>query len=243
MLRTMGQAGLGGLVSIGNMRRRWEKSRGRVFLPRYRRPRIAELQKDNLDWTKWTAISGWIFTATAAGIFVASIWGLALMRQSIVEGNRAWLAPKNAILLKELKVGEPMQIEISYQNVGKSPAQDVREYLNIRMLPDPTIPSPEFNASIEADDICGRLEPVKGAAIAFPEQPEANSIQFSTKGPTEEIDADSDVMSGKKTIVIEMCLAYTTMSRVGHTSFCYFYRSGVSPSGQFNICPAGQRAD
>lgn len=53
-----------------------------------------------------------------------------------------------------------------------------------------------------------------------------------------------EVVSGKTTIVLEMCFAYKTFEEVHHTSFCYYYRTGLSPANkQMNICTAGNHAD
>jgi len=158
--------------------------------------------------------------------------------------QRAWIAPTNAYFTSEIAKGAPLSWEVQYRNTGKSPALDVHPIYTIQQVPGSKFEDNTFNEFIEADEAsnsCKRLEPKPGSDVAYSDQPDPYKLIFSNHLTGWVKD---DVPTGGTAIVLQMCFAYKTMDEVHRTSFCYFYRAGVSPANkQMNICTAGNHAD
>ena len=188
--------------------------------------------------------------ATIASVIVARYQWRAMKdsnkitRDSLIASSRAWIAPANAYFTSE--VAKHVQIEwtVQYRNTGKSPALDVHPIYTLQKVPATKFEDNTFNTFIETDqasDSCKQLGTAPGADVVYPDQPDGYKLNFTNHLPEWVTD---DVLSGSTALVFQMCFAYKTMEEVHHTSFCYFYRPGVSPSSkQMNICTAGNHAD
>ncbi len=67
-------------------------------------------------------IAAWaliFLTFTASGV---AIVGLIFLWRSIVEANRAWVEPFNAVIEMPIQEGKGIEIIVQYLNVGRSPA-------------------------------------------------------------------------------------------------------------------------
>ncbi len=161
--------------------------------------------------------------------------------------RRAWIAPKNAYLTEDIAVGKKISLEVQYMNVGREPALDIRPIYTFKHVPASAFADNTFNGIIEADDICKGVKTAPGADVAYPDQPDGYKVIFGLP----EGFVGQDLVSGDSAMVLEMCFAYSsgrTKASGGeethHTSFCYFYRAGVSQSNrQMNICTAGNHAE
>lgn len=191
--------------------------------------------------------------AVAAGIIVAWIYygqlnqmieSNRLTRQSLVASSRAWIAPANAYFTSDIAKNVALAWEVQYRNVGRSPALDTHAVWNLQQIPGSKFDDNSFNAFIEADDFstsCKNLGTVIGADAAYPDQPDGYKLMFTNHLTTW---VNDGIIQGDTAVVLQMCFAYRTMDEVHHTSFCYFYRAGVSPPNkQMNICTAGNHAD
>jgi hypothetical protein len=87
---------------------------------------------------------------------------------------------------------------------------------------------------------CLTLRERETGKVVYPSTGFASSALFSMF-PSEMI--DEDVVNGKKWLVIEGCLVYRTFEKVRHSTFCYFYRGGMTKPEHLNACPSGNYAD
>ena len=121
---------------------------------------------------------------------------------------------------------------------------DVRPIYSLQQVPVSKFEDNTFNAFIEADDAsnrCKALGTAPGADVVYPDQPDGYKLMFTNHLVGW---MNDEVVSGRTAVVLQMCFAYQTINEVHHTSFCYFYRTGVSPPNkQMNICTAGNHAD
>jgi hypothetical protein len=165
-------------------------------------------------------------------------------KQALDASSRAWIAPANAYFTSELSKNVPLSFEVQYRNTGRSPALDVHAIWDLQQVPVSKFEDNTFNAFIEADkpsDACKRLGTAPGADVAYPDQPDGYKLLFTNHLADW---VNDGVLAGRTAVVLQMCFAYTTVGKVHHTSFCYFYRVGVSPPNkQMNICTAGNHAD
>jgi hypothetical protein len=152
--------------------------------------------------------------------------------------RRAWIAPQNAGLLQPLSK-EKVTIEVQYNNPGKEPALDVHPVFTLKQVATSKFEDSTFNSLVEADNICKNLALAPGADVIYPGQPGGYKLQLGLPAHW----VTDDVLNRKSAIVLEMCFAYKASGEVHHTSFCYFYRAGLTTEPQLNICTAGNHAD
>jgi hypothetical protein len=160
---------------------------------------------------------------------------------ALIASSRAWISPTGAGLDRPLKLHDIFEFFVQYSNPGKSPAMDVHPIYTITPIEAARFDDNSFNSIIESTDICRGLEAVSGADVVYPEQPSGYSFHFRVKDQNW---VTQDMIDGKVAIVIRMCFAYKTMNALHHTSFCYFYRAGVTDDfRKLNVCTAGNHAD
>jgi hypothetical protein len=211
------------------------------------------------DWidkaTFWLQVLG-LFILVVYAVATIAIWrankkaadaatsAANTARDTLVASSRAWIAPNTASFTSKIAEHVPMSWGVQYSNTGKSPALDVHPIWSLQQVPVSKFEDNTFNAFIEADkasDACTHLGTAPGADVVYPDQPNGYKLIFTNHQPEW---VNSDVLSGNTAVVLQMCFAYKTMGEVHHTSFCYFYRAGVSPTNnQMNICTAGNHAD
>ncbi len=153
--------------------------------------------------------------------------------------QRAWIAPKNAYFTMPPDSTDPIKFEIQYVNVGKQPAFAVRPTYTIKPVDKSEFDDGTFNSLIEADHPCKGKTVANGADVIYPTTPDGYTLQFGMPAWWH----DDSLNTGARAMVIEMCFTYETMQEIHHTSFCYFYRKGVTKDRQMNICTAGNHAD
>lgn len=207
-----------------------------------------EHQINEATMAVWTRRVGVFTGALAASTVITTIiiaCQLNVMRSTdeairiAVEGSRAWVAPQNAILLDDLKAGEPFRFQIEYHNVGREPALDVNPTYRLESISEKLFADNTFNSAIESHHICDGVKVAPGADVLYPAQTDGYKLVLGVpKGWM-----SADIVDGKSAMVVHMCIAYTTGKAVHHTAFCFFYRPGVSENKQFNVCTAGNYAD
>jgi hypothetical protein len=160
---------------------------------------------------------------------------------SVIASSRAWISPTGAGLDSPLALGEKLKFSIQYNNPGRSPAFDVHPVYTITPIGVERFDDNTFNPLIESTENCIPLQPAVGADVVYPEQPNGYTLQFRLNDPKW---VTEDMVKGNVAIVIRMCFAYRTMGEIHHTSFCYFYRAGITEDfRKLNICTAGNHAD
>ena len=161
--------------------------------------------------------------------------------RSLDASSRAWIAPDIAYFTSEIAKDVPLSFVVQYRNTGKSPAFDVHSIYKLEQVPVSKFDDNTFNALMEATDSCKDLKPAPGADVVYPNMPNPSDLIFTTHVPNW---VGDDVVEERSAIVLRMCFAYETMQATHRTSFCFFYRTGVTqPNKQMNICTAGNHAD
>jgi hypothetical protein len=137
--------------------------------------------------------------------------------------------------------GNGVKFAINYQNSGRQPATS---FLT-NAKPFVITSQEDKNGAIMAETVkninaCLALSPITGAQVVYP------STGFSGNQLTVSFDKnliDADVVSGEKIIGVNGCFVYETFSTPHHSTFCFFYKTGVTNMPNMNFCPTGAYAD
>ncbi len=188
--------------------------------------------------------------AVFLGIVVAFIYGGQLIqmiesnkltREALIANSRAWISPMSAGFEETPKLHQPLKFGIQYGNPGRSPALAVRPVYRMRSLAKGVFDDNSVKSIIESDAICNNVVEAPGADVIYPEQPNGYKLEFTSGEPN--FIEDQELFNGSKAFLLEVCFAYQTIGVLHHTSFCYYYRSGVTKETQWNVCTAGNHAD
>jgi hypothetical protein len=157
---------------------------------------------------------------------------------SMVAAQRAWVGPQNASFAAEPKVGNDIDATIQYLNTGREPATGFSYALDPFAVAEQ---SPQFGARVTPFMTkCFQTKEITPGQVVYASTG-FSSYSLNSKIAKELVDAD--VVSGKKSIVIQGCFIYFTEQAVRHSFFCYFYKQGFTKFQNLNICQSGHYAD
>ncbi len=198
-------------------------------------------------WERQIRVAIWL-NAITAGAAVVGLIGLIFVYISIVhadestiDANRAWIAPRTQALSKNPTVGQPFQVNVEYDNIGHSPATDVR----ISIINDEIdAPSDRDMTSLPRDteNICEKYPPnidlgtlyqtasaVSGGNTSF------GFLQTNSTVGYGNIVANADNTSGRKFYRLRACISYITYKKTHTTRFCALFiphvNVGISCNG------------
>jgi hypothetical protein len=173
----------------------------------------------------WTALAT-IF------LVIVGIWGVTETRHALELSERAWLSPVGGQITKMPEKTKGIHFAVNFSNSGREPATD----LNFRAQ-NSTIDAYEgeftdmINIKVPENTACFNLEPARKRAVIAP------NITFgftydSLRGEPAFI-ADDAIINGSKFLVINGCVAYRSLEKTHHTSFCYVVESSnATPQNQ-----------
>jgi hypothetical protein len=212
----------------------------------------AKEQHETHKWPRITAYAAIAYTGITAVILCVSACQTHLIKRSTIEANRAWLsAPNRFDFLKPIDDPEGPNFMGHYQNVGKSPALDVKDSMGWVAIPlsKPNIDPRAFPETPLWDGIdktirgvCFTSKPIDGGQAVFPSGTEESNLvsgvpAASARGDKEEINA------GRQLIVITGCLTYRTFDEIHHTGFCRFVTKARTGQWEVLSCQVGNFAD
>lgn len=200
-----------------------------------------------------------LFLAAAAGVWQAkrladatgqllreapdrSQQAVAAFQSATAAGTRAWVGPKSAKVHGSVVSGAPVVVELALRNAGREPAVNLSWNMRRFVSANSEASAKDLGAQIDAYvKQCVATPPKAGQATLFPMPDTGSSFALATTFEGKVI--DNDVVSGKKLLFIETCLAYATASRPAHSAFCYFYSAQFSDPQNLNLCEIGNYAD
>jgi hypothetical protein len=164
-----------------------------------------------------------------------------ISHENMILAQRAWVGPTNAAFVAEPVVGKPIDINITYQNSGREPAQ------NFVFFGDP------FSVSVEEDksgaaslkiapymETCKATMDWKNGSVAYPS---TGFSSYNLSAKSKEDFVDDATIKGEKIIFFQGCFLYRSFDLPRHSYFCYFYKQGMTKIQNLNICPGGHYAD
>ena len=187
-----------------------------------------------------------ILAIATVGLWIATRDLVNDAKESSITNLRAWVGPTNASMNIKPSKSQPVEISIEYQNTGKEPAISFMHTVELS-----TVPSKSFFPQI-SDDSNDDVGKGYGWVLSCDHSKErAGPVVYPTSGTNSyKLNAtldqeliDDSVISGNKIILFQGCFAYKTTSKIHHSLFCYYYKSGVTNIASLDICPSGQVAD
>lgn len=192
-----------------------------------------------------------ILSLTAAFAFLAAIsagvsaYFVSRQLDEMREEPRAWVAPFDANISAPPSigadgVGNMIDATVNLQNPGRTPAKDVSYDLAVDAVDGGKL---SFLPNFDIDEFvarCFKKQTASRKMVIYP-QGENNFYNFHTKFPREMI--DSDVVIGRRVLIIKGCVAYESLGKTRHSAYCYWYQSGVSNMMHLSICQTGNDAD
>ena len=215
----------------------------------------------NNEIARWTRVVG-VWTRILAGVGVVTTAVLFLQfctlhntdkttREALIAANRGWIAPLRVELTAGVDDPNGPSVIIHYQNVGHSPARDVRigmgpiavdvsEPISLtREFPKTPLWEPLGNTFRET---CNKNDPTSGMGAVYPS---ATTESFAPSRMTTTWDKGK-LLAGTQMIVVTACFTYRTMDIIGHSGFCsyIFHVAGQSPqSWETRLCPVANYAE
>jgi hypothetical protein len=174
-------------------------------------------------------------------------------------GVRAWVAPVTFTLANIADTKEPLNTRISYQNLGRQPARNVRNWLTLDHISSSNLPSTQWEALQEWQDV-SRFGPKeicrnvfsKDTSVLYPtSQPtlsfdvKGNAIgdyKFPDPGTFEYWALVTEVKEQRAVLIAKGCFVYETLGKTRHSTFCVFLQPipGKDISAWvFAVCPVG----
>jgi hypothetical protein len=170
------------------------------------------------------------------------------LHNTLVEANRAWLAPSHLEFIKAIDVADGPVVSVHFRNVGHSPGLNLKNssgWLPIKITKASENGFPEvfptweqIGATIRTS--CEQNKPTPDGQSVFPDEiREGNMIATAPKDAADK----SGITNGSEAIIVTGCLTYNSFDEVRHTGFCRYASKIRSGQWEFLSCPAGNFAN
>lgn len=211
----------------------------------YEASRLADLTNiaigDARKLAKKQAIDTQAALATAKQAADSSTVSSTTAQQNLVASQRAWVGPSDAKLDGTLKLGQPIDIVVSFMNTGREPARGFVSDLDAFAATADDEKKGIAQTRIVADfDKCNATQSSPPAQVIYPSNGFNN---YTIRKTIDKAMIDEGIIDGTKTIIAQGCFVYTTFQQVHRSTFCYYFKSGVTKPDHLNICIVGHYAD
>lgn len=206
----------------------------------------------------------WMIALTAvialAGLASAGIfgWQLNIMSGQLDEmkfESRPWIAVTSFGLVNPDDPVEPLKTRITYQNVGRIPATNVRNWLNPGYLIKPTLPPGRWNelptwregTAFVPSHICEGVMGSPSKTVVYPSITLGFSIDTAQRPQLSnaQLKELAGMVRQKEAIyIVKGCFAYDAGGATKHSTFCAFLdptrgKDLEIKSWSFSACPEG----
>jgi hypothetical protein len=178
-------------------------------------------ERGQIPWAIITSVASLLVSASALYVGLSQY---RLAEQALISSNRAWLVAKNVQILSGLETAEGLSYQIWVDNVGKEPATKISH------SPNPHRTVANLKALEGRNDTCSPIKPTDAGFVVFPNI--ASSMNGGTAKPL--LDRD-DILSGKRHLVLEGCIAYESFRQTRHTAFCFVLLPSDKPPREWNL--------
>jgi hypothetical protein len=184
--------------------------------------------------------AGAIFALLAAS---GVIWSVLEAKTATIEANRAWLAVVTAQFIEApTKAGDPILINVPYDNTGRSPALSILKFQKSFWVPGISDLTTSHNVNeliIPDNDTCSRVIAENAVGVVWP------NGHYTAWGPSDDLPiADADFFSFRKLLSYHGCFQYRTFGATHNTAFCFVLTPvvGKPPSGWVWVsCPGAKQ--
>ncbi len=163
-------------------------------------------------------------------------------RDALIAAQRAWVGPIDARVDGAVETGKPVKLVISVCNTGREPARNFRWTTNSIVATSEDDSNGTLGSKIASNLLfCLGTPSLPHGQVIYPTTGFGSGFDFTTD--FSEKDIDDDVVTGRKTLVIQGCVAYDSFEKTRHSGFCYFFKAGSTKIDHLNICLNGSDAD
>lgn len=160
-------------------------------------------------------------------------------KEDTENSSRAWVGPTGAVIDAAPSTGKPLTATVTYANSGKQPGTDMASYVEEQSFYASDIID-EANFINNSVIKCNGIQTIAGGQVAYPTTGFAAYTLFATiNGDV----IDQATADGSRIIVLTGCFAYNTFNELHHSSFCFFYRKGVTRELNLSFCAGGNNAN
>ena len=201
-------------------------------------------------WNWQLRLASWLNWITAVAALVALV-GLWFVNESIkhadngnIDANRAWINPV-IMQVGAWKKDNPINYFIFYRNEGKSPATGLAWNFDNGTFDSP-INDDGRKIVVPPNYFCNDLWPTAGGAVEFPSSlirfpgEGAHAYSGASDNTKTRVVVDDSILGGQKRFFVQGCVAYSTMTIIGRSQFCFYYHAQTN---QFRACPTGNAAE
>jgi hypothetical protein len=171
---------------------------------------------------------------------------------SAESGQRAWIAPANALFAVPFAETERMDVRVFYRNSGQQPALGVIFNKDVHVLDvaRPGRDEDQLTALVPSDvkrlvpnAACDDSTVTAQLNVVYPSATLTDFIDFPVFPDRVRAGIKSDICAAKLIFYFNGCFSYITLSKIHHSALCEYL--SVFPTGQmdFRICPSGNWAD
>jgi hypothetical protein len=165
----------------------------------------------------------------------------AASHESLVAAQRAWVGPTGGQIEGAVADKADVKIVVNYQNSGREPGIGFNYTIEPKII---GADDPSAGQWIEKNSSdCKNRAPTPGSQVVNPSNGGITGGGYQMRGTLGKSLIDKDVISGNKVIYVVGCFAYQTFAVSHHSSFCFFYKAGVSSLPNMNFCAFGNDAD
>jgi hypothetical protein len=215
--------------------------------------RDEEKREDDLKQVReWLTIALLVSTVVLLGWQVSEMVKvyepIQTQAEAAITVQRAWIGPTDANIVGAIVVGQGIKATVQYANTGREPGtafvpialfkvfdlaawNDGSAFKYINEFSNGCMSATSNNGSVSFPTLGAtqyQLHPDSNAESG----PEANRIVASQK-----------LIDGAEVIALTGCLIYHSISKVHHTSFCFYYKAKESDLAHLTICTVGSNSD
>jgi hypothetical protein len=170
-------------------------------------------------------------------------------------GVRAWLAPVRISFVDLADTKEPLKVRVFYQNVGREPARNVKNWTAFGYVRNPSLPAVKWNAlptwqdaAYKPEEMCRRVVTDKSSVIYPSGATLGQEIEITntvSDNPLSEAALPmlfAEVKEQHSMFLVLGCFTYETMNQTRHSTFCAFLVPVLGKdisAWSFAACPVG----
>jgi len=160
-------------------------------------------------------------------------------KDSAIAGARAWVGPYQAKLIEppQPSIEKDWKVEIDYQNTGREPARKFSTFfdpfIEVSDMKDPAVML-RITQDVTA---CKIRAPAEPAEIVYPiSLGLGGSSGYSATISFKKAALDQALLMGERAAYVFGCFTYVTRDAIKHSSFCFFFKEGLTQPNALNIC-------
>lgn len=170
-------------------------------------------------------------------LVVVGVWGVEETKHALETSERAWIGIGGVQGTQNPVKGDPFHYQINYIDSGKEPATHVAFAQTASPIDVPM--NDDFSLiTLPPNTTCDSLAPANGS-VAVPNV--ATGRGMDTGRGDRPLFISDEMMHGNKYIVIQGCIAYTTVGKPHHSAWCAIVEIKPTPAA-VTITPATSTA-